>query len=78
MNFKRASLERFIRDVALVRSDAIGCDECWEHMDRFAELALAGQNPSAALPLLQDHLQLCSDCREEYEALLLALKNLQA
>ncbi len=35
---------------------------------------LAGKNAAEALPLVQDHLERCGDCREEFEALLAALQ----
>ena len=40
----------------------------------FAELHLAGKNAAEALPLVQDHLDRCGNCREEFEALLTALR----
>ena len=54
------------------RLDEIGCDECLEQLDRFVEMTLAGKNAAEAMPLVQDHLERCDDCREEFEALLAA------
>jgi len=56
------------------RPDEIGCDDCFEKLHDFAEMKLRGKSPEEAMPLVQDHLNRCSDCREEYEALLEALK----
>lgn len=61
----------------MTRPDEIGCDECFEKLDKFAEMELAGKSPGKAMPLVQDHLNKCGDCREEYEALLEALKELE-
>ena len=36
---------------------------------------LAGKNAAEAMPLVQDHLNRCMDCREEFHALLLALQS---
>jgi predicted anti-sigma-YlaC factor YlaD len=58
------------------RPDEIGCDECFEHVDRFVEMRLAGKKAAEAMPLVQDHLDRCNDCREEFEALLTALRAL--
>ncbi len=52
----------------------IGCDECFQEVDRFAELQLAGLDAAQAMPLVQAHLDRCPDCREEYEALLHAME----
>ena len=42
-------------------------------MDRFVEMELAGKDAAEAMPLVQDHLERCWPCREEFEALLAAL-----
>lgn len=68
------TLKWIVRDIITTRPDEIGCDECFEELDRFVELELAGKNAAEALPLVQDHLDRCSDCREEFEALLAALR----
>lgn len=67
-------LRQMVRMVMRTRSDEIGCQECFEELDRFAELRLAGKSPEEALPLVEDHLQRCTDCRDEFEALLDALR----
>jgi predicted anti-sigma-YlaC factor YlaD len=54
--------------------EEIGCDECFEQVDRFIEMDLSGLNVAQAMPLVQEHLQMCGECREEYEALLTALR----
>jgi hypothetical protein len=47
----------------------VGCDECFDQLDRYVELELAGSDADAALPGLGAHLQGCPACREEYESL---------
>ena len=47
----------------------IGCDECFEQLDRYVELELAGRDVDAAVPGLRAHLDGCPACREEYESL---------
>jgi hypothetical protein len=67
-------LKRLVRAIITVRPDEIGCDECFEELDRFVELQLAGKDAAEAMPLVEDHLDRCLDCREEFEALLVALR----
>jgi hypothetical protein len=67
-------LKRMVRDIITARPDEIGCDECFEQLDRFVELELAGKNAAEAMPLVHDHLDRCGNCREEFEALLAALR----
>jgi hypothetical protein len=47
----------------------IGCDECFEQLDRYVELELAGADPDSAIPGLRAHLDGCPACREEHESL---------
>ena len=60
--------------VAETREIEIGCDECFELLDGFAEAELSGVDASAAMPLVRDHLDWCADCRGKFEALLRALR----
>jgi hypothetical protein len=47
----------------------IGCDACFEQLDRYVELELAGEDPDAPIPGLRAHLDGCPACREEHESL---------
>ena len=47
----------------------IGCDECFNELDRYVELELAGADAEAAMPGLRAHLAGCPACREDYESL---------
>jgi hypothetical protein len=67
-------LKKVIRSIVAVRDDEIGCSDCFDDMDRFVELVLEGKSGDEALPLVKHHLELCGDCREEYEVLLEALR----
>jgi len=48
----------------------VGCDTCFEELDRYVELEVAGENADAAIPGLAAHLQGCPACHEEHESLL--------
>jgi hypothetical protein len=47
----------------------LGCDECFEQLDRYVELELGGEDADAAVPGLGPHLAGCPACREEHESL---------
>jgi hypothetical protein len=47
----------------------LGCDECFEQLDRYVELELGGEDADAAVPGLGAHLAGCPACREEHESL---------
>jgi hypothetical protein len=67
-------LKKMVRAIASTKSDEIGCDECFEQVDQFVELQLQGKNAAEAMPLVEDHLNRCNGCREEFEALLDCIK----
>jgi hypothetical protein len=45
------------------------CDEAYRLLDQYAEMVLRGEDVKSLLPLVHYHLEMCSDCREEFEAL---------
>jgi hypothetical protein len=47
----------------------LGCDACFEMLDRYVELELAGDDAEAAVPGMLAHLEGCPACREEHESL---------
>ena len=71
--FDQDIFRMLLREIAETREVEIGCDECFEQVDRFVEMKLSGLNTAQAMPLVQEHLEICGECREEFEALLLAL-----
>jgi hypothetical protein len=47
----------------------VDCDECFDKLDQYVELELAGGDADAAIPGLRAHLDGCPACREEHESL---------
>jgi hypothetical protein len=47
----------------------VGCDVCFEELDRYVELELAGADADAAIPGLRAHLLGCPACREDHDSL---------
>jgi hypothetical protein len=54
----------------------IDCDDCLRQVDEYAEKVLAHKGPREGLGLVEQHLEICTECREEFEALLRALRAL--
>jgi predicted anti-sigma-YlaC factor YlaD len=61
----RPALDRLLGPAA----PEIGCDACFDELDRYVELELAGEDADVAVPGLRSHLAGCPACREEYESL---------
>jgi hypothetical protein len=51
----------------------LGCDDCFEWLDRYVELEAAGLDADVAVPGLRAHLDGCPACREEHDSLLALL-----
>ena len=67
-------LNKLVRAALETSEHELGCDECLDEVNHFVEMELAGLDAAAAMPLIQNHLQRCGDCREEFEALLVAVR----
>jgi len=47
----------------------VSCGECFELVDRYVELELAGVDAAAAIPGMRAHLSGCPACGEEHRSL---------
>jgi hypothetical protein len=56
----------------------VGCDVCFDEIDRFVELEVAGEDADVAIPGLRAHLDGCPACREEHESLYALVSGQQA
>ena len=55
--------------------EELGCDECFEQLDRYVELELAGEDADRAVPGMKAHLEGCGACAEEHESLKALLRS---
>ena len=60
--------ERLIRLLG-PRGHELGCDECFDELDRYVELELSGADSDAVVPGMRGHLEGCPACAEEHESL---------
>jgi hypothetical protein len=47
----------------------LSCEECFEQLDRYVELELAGSNADDAIPGMRAHLEGCPACHEDHASL---------
>jgi anti-sigma factor RsiW len=66
---ERADLKQSLTRLLGPGEPEVGCDECFDYLDRYVELELAGADADAGVPGLRAHLAGCPACREEYESL---------
>jgi len=67
-------MQEMLRSLAMTEEREIACDEVYAVLDEFVEAVQRGENPLIFMPLVRQHLDMCPDCREEYEALLSMLQ----
>ena len=46
------------------------CEQCFEELDRYVELTLAGADADAAVPGMRAHLEGCPACQEDHQSLM--------
>ncbi|HEY2637475.1 MAG TPA: hypothetical protein VGI54_08825 [Solirubrobacteraceae bacterium] len=51
----------------------LGCEACFEHLDRYVELERAGADAEAAIPGMRAHLAGCPACAEDHASLVALL-----
>jgi len=56
----------------------VTCEVCFEELDRYVDLELAGTDPESAVPGMRAHLHGCPACAEEHQSLTALLLNDQA
>ena len=66
---KRPDFEQTVGRLLGPAEPEIGCDACFEELDRYVDLELLGQDADAAVPGMSAHLDGCPACREEHESL---------
>jgi hypothetical protein len=47
----------------------VTCDECFELLDQYVDLEVAGEDADARLPGMRAHLHGCPACQEDHESL---------
>ncbi|MDX1778615.1 MAG: hypothetical protein R3339_07025 [Thermodesulfobacteriota bacterium] len=74
MKLSSEVIRKMMLSVKSTRDEELTCGHCYEELDHFIEMKLAGKDATEAMPLVEDHLSRCKACREEYEVLLEAIK----
>lgn len=78
MGVRLDDLKRLLAATLATRDDEQACPECMNLVTRYAEHVLAISSTLAeAAAKVERHLTDCGECREEFEALLAALRAMQ-
>lgn len=67
-------MTKMLQSLAMTEEREISCNEVYAVLDQFAEAVVRGEDVLVFMPLVRQHLDMCPDCREEYETLLRMLQ----
>ncbi len=70
----REQVGSIVKMLGLTSDREFNCSECLQHVGEFAECQLANQPLGDVVAKVEQHLALCPECREEYEALMKILR----
>jgi hypothetical protein len=61
--------DRLLRALLGPDGPELGCEECFEQLDRYVELELANLDADEAIPGMRAHLEGCPACHEDHISL---------
>ncbi|MFZ5885071.1 MAG: hypothetical protein ACOYYI_14970 [Chloroflexota bacterium] len=60
----------FLRVLEDVRREELSCAEIYSKLDEYVECEIGCKDAAHVMPLIREHLDICQECCDEYEALL--------
>lgn len=66
---------KFVKYLEDLNKNQVSCAEMYAKLDEFVEREVSQHDAARIMPLLREHLDMCSHCCDEYEALLDVLEN---
>lgn len=71
-------IKNMLRKIGQTQEIELTCGETFDLLDQYAEMVMNGEDVTQLMPLVKLHLDMCPDCRDEFEALLTVLQNTAA
>ena len=69
------ALRKLLRFIGYTQDTEVSCDDVERIIDQFAEFVQRGEDVKEMMPLVKNHVDMCPECREEFEALIQILQN---
>jgi hypothetical protein len=66
--------DRMLRALLGPDGPELSCEQCFEQLDRYVELELAGESADTAVPGMRAHLEGCPACHEDHASLVALLR----
>ncbi len=67
-------MKAMVMGLANTLEQELSCDEVYALLDVLADHVSRGEDGAVLMPLVQHHLDMCPDCREEFFALLSSMQ----
>ena len=78
MKIETTTLKKVLQSLTITQAEEMTCGECYSEIDQYVDMLRDGKSPAEVMPLVKHHITLCPPCREEFEALLVALEAIDA
>jgi len=69
-----AEFQKLILMIENTQEIELSCDEVYHLLDQYTEIVHRGEDAQKLMPLVEHQIEICPDCREEFEALLRILQ----
>jgi len=73
MSLSEQQVQTLVQLAVTTTPDSMDCDGCYGRVAEFAELHLANRPLTESMRCVEEHLKNCPCCKDEFEALKLAL-----
>lgn len=69
------AMNRLMDTLCCTGDDELTCEQVYALLDEYAECCVSDHDRMSLKPLLEQHLQVCDDCRVRHEALMRVLQD---
>ena len=69
MSDERQARDALVRRLLGPAGPELRCEECFDELDRYVDLELAGRLADEAVPGMRAHLEGCPACHDDYASL---------
>ena len=69
-----ADFQMLINMIENTQEVEFSCEDVYNILDQYTELVYRGEDSAELMPLVEHHIEICPDCKEEFEALLRILE----
>jgi hypothetical protein len=74
MALNSEQVDRLLTMIQQTRDEELTCPECLDELDRFTQSILDGASIDGVLERVQEHLEACPFCNDEFKMVLETLK----